>query len=114
MRRLQSRENAAGAASTQSGAKRYPFKGKVISIDKQAGTANIDNEPIPGFMDSMVMGYAIKPAAVLNQLQPGDTITAEVVVQGDNYWLENVTVIQHGSLAAAKARRALHILLPAN
>lgn len=86
-------------STAQSGTKRYPFKGKVVSIDKQSGAANIDNEPIPNFMDSMVMGYKIKPADQLNQLQPGDSISGEVVVQGDDYWLENVTVVQH---AAAK------------
>src|ERR1022692_2399883 len=36
-------------------AKRYALKGKVVSVDKQTGTASINNEPIPGFMDSMVM-----------------------------------------------------------
>jgi Cu/Ag efflux protein CusF len=89
------------AASAQSNAKRYAFKGKVVSIDKQTRTANVNNEPIPGFMDSMVMGYAIKPAAMLDQLQPGDSITADVVVQGEDYWLENVTVVQHAAAHAA-------------
>jgi Cu/Ag efflux protein CusF len=97
----------ANAASTRAAAKRYPFRGKVVSIDKQAGTANVDNEPIPGFMDAMVMGYTIKPAAELNQLQPGDSITADVVVQGNDYWLENVAVVLHGSSPAAKPAATL-------
>jgi Cu/Ag efflux protein CusF len=81
--------------NAQSAAKRYSLKGKVISIDKQTGTASISNEPIAGFMDSMVMSYPIKPPAALDQLQPGDSITADVVVQADNtYWLENVKVLQ--------------------
>jgi protein SCO1/2 len=101
------------AASVQSGAKRYAFKGKVISIDKNAGTANIDNEPIPGFMDPMVMPYTIKPPAALAQLQPGDSITADVVVQPDNtYWLENVKVIAHSTAPAATPTAALHIPAP--
>lgn len=99
------------AAGAQSGATRYHFKGKVVSIDQQTGTANVDNEPIPGFMDPMVMGYAIKPAAALNQLQPGDTIAADVVVQGEDYWLENVTVIEHGTSPAPKSS-ALHTPSP--
>ena len=57
--------------SPEQSEKRYALKGKVVSIDKNAGTANINNEPIPGFMDSMVMSYAIKPASMLSQLQPG-------------------------------------------
>jgi len=84
------------AASPQSGTKRYALKGKVISIDKQSGTANVNNEPIPGFMDPMLMPYAIKPAAALDQLRPGDSITGDVVVaEPGNYWLENVKVTGH-------------------
>jgi len=84
-------------AATQSAAKRYALKGKVISIDKTAGSVSVNNEPIPNFMDPMVMPYTIKPPATLDQLQPGDSITADVVVQPDNtYWLENVKVLQSG------------------
>jgi Cu/Ag efflux protein CusF len=90
-----------GTLNPQSAAKHYPLKGKVISIDKQAGTANIDNEPIPGFMDPMVMPYTIKPPAALGQLQPGDSITADVVVEPGKYWLENVKVTGHSKPAAA-------------
>ena len=83
------------AASGQSTAKRYSFKGRVISVDKNAATANIDNEPIAGFMDEMTMPYTIKPPSTLDQLQPGDSITADVVVEPDKYWLENVKVTGH-------------------
>ncbi len=42
--------------------KRYSLIGTVISVDKNAGTANIDNQPIKGFMEKMVMPYSIRPA----------------------------------------------------
>jgi protein SCO1 len=90
-------------ASPQSAAQRYALKGKVISIDKQAATANINNEPIPNFMDPMVMPYPIKPPASLDQLHPGDSITADVVVaEPGKYWLENVKVTGHAKPATAK------------
>jgi protein SCO1 len=101
-----------GASNTSGAPKRYLLKGKVVSIDKQAGKANIDNEPIPGFMDAMVMPYTIKPAAMLDQLQPGDSITADVVVDPDKYWLENVKVTGHSQTPAAKPTSALHIPAP--
>jgi Cu/Ag efflux protein CusF len=82
-------------ANSKPGAKRYALKGKVISVDKSAGTANINNEPIAGFMDPMIMPYTIKPAAALDQLKPGAPITADVVVEPDKYWLENVNVSGH-------------------
>jgi Cu/Ag efflux protein CusF len=91
-------------ANPQAATKRYALKGKVISVDKQAGTANINNEPIPGFMDPMVMPYPIKPLAALDQLQPGDAITADVVVaEPGKYWLENVKITAHDEPAAGKA-----------
>jgi protein SCO1 len=100
--------------ASDQGAKRYPLKGKVISLDKNAGAANIDNEPIPGFMDAMVMSYPVKPASMLNQLQPGDTITADVVVaEPGNYWLENVKVTGHGQLPVGeKPAAVLHVPEP--
>lgn len=83
------------AAHTQDGTKRYSLKGKVISINKQAGNVSIYNDPIAGFMDPMAMPYTIKPPATLDQMQPGDTITADVVVEPDKYWLENVQITAH-------------------
>ncbi len=94
---------------SHSGTKRYPFKGKVVSIDKNSATANIDNEPIAGFMDPMVMPYTFKPPAQIDQLQPGDTITADVVVEPEKYWLENVKVISHSKAPAGIPTATLHI-----
>ncbi len=99
-------------AAASSSAKRYAFKGKVMSVDKNAGAANIDNEPIAGFMDQMVMAYTFKPAAQIDQLQPGDSITADVVVDGDKYWLENVKVTGHSVVPAEKPTSSLHIPQP--
>ena len=60
------------STASQSSAKRYALKGKVVSVDKNAGMANIDNEPITGFMDAMIMPYTFKPSAQIDQLQPGE------------------------------------------
>ena len=83
---------ASSTASPQSGAKRYPLKGKVVSVDLASGTANVAAEAIPGFMDAMTMPYEVHPPTELGQLSPGDAIAAEVVVEDDKYWLENVRV----------------------
>jgi protein SCO1/2 len=101
-----------GSANLQSGAKRYALKGKVITVDKNAGTANIDNEPIAGFMDAMIMPYTFKPPTQINQLQPGDSITADVVVDNDKYWLENVKVTGHSETPASKPTATVHIPAP--
>ena len=83
--------------STPSNAKHYQLKGKVVSIDKRAKMANIDAEAIPGFMDAMTMPYEVKPESELDRLAPGDAVTAEIVVQDDKSWLENIVVAGHGA-----------------
>src|SRR6202051_1858270 len=105
-----------GATNSQSGVKRYALEGTVVSIDKNAGTANIDNEPVAGFMEKMVMSYPFKPATALDQLQPGDSITADVVLEEPGkYWLENVKVVGHSTPAQAPAGKptaSMHIPSP--
>jgi protein SCO1/2 len=91
-------------------AKRYPFTGRVISIDRSSKTAVIDGDAIPGYMDPMAMAYKIKPDDVLSQLSPGDAISADVVVvqpegkaAGEDaepdYWLEKVKITAHSKPA---------------
>jgi protein SCO1/2 len=104
--------------SSQSSAKRYPFTGRIVSIDAQDESAIIDGDAIPGFMEAMAMPYKIKPAAMLSQLSPGDSISAEVVVvepgssNAPGYWLENVKVTAHADNTPAASANALHMPAP--
>jgi protein SCO1 len=82
--------------SNGSDAKRYPFKGKVVSVDKAKKTATIDHEEIPGFMSAMTMSFPIHEDWVWNELTPGSEIQAELVVDNkakDSYWLEKVGIV---------------------
>jgi protein SCO1/2 len=80
--------------------KHYRFKGKVISIDARGKMANIDNEAIPGFMDAMTMPYKIRPESELNNLRSGDVISADLLVQDEGAWLENVVVLNHSPITS--------------
>jgi len=77
--------------------KRYHLTGKVVSIDKRAHMLNVDGQEIPGLMSAMTMPYNVKPESQMETLSPGDSITADVVVQGDNSWLENIAVTAHSA-----------------
>lgn len=81
-------------------AKRYPMRGKVVSVDKAAKKAKIDHEKIDGFMDAMTMDFPIHADWVWSELTPGAEVRADLVVDNtakDPYWLENI-----GIVAAAK------------
>lgn len=89
--------------------KRYPFTGRVVALDKAKQSAIIDGDAVPGFMTAMAMDYKIKAAADFSQLAAGDSISAEVVVEGKDqdsptdYWLENVKVTRQAKPAGDKA-----------
>jgi protein SCO1/2 len=98
--------------------KRYPMTGRVISINAQDQSAIVDADSIPGFMDAMAMPYKVRPTSMLNQLAPGDSISAVLVntEPDDNgrsdYWLENVKVNAHAGSPPAAAANALHMPAP--
>jgi protein SCO1 len=101
----------AATPSQTPAAKRYHLTGRVRSTDKRANAVNIDGDAIPGFMDAMTMPYTVKDLTLLDKLTPGDQITADVVVQGDDSWIENVVVTGHTS-APPKPITELHIPAP--
>jgi protein SCO1 len=57
----------------------------------------VNHGEIPGFMGAMTLGYAVRDRRALAGLSPGDEITADVVVQGDHSWLENIVVVKKAS-----------------
>lgn len=83
--------------STEStAAKRYPIKGKVVSVDKAAKKAKVDHEAIEGFMPAMTMDFPVHADWVWDDLVPGSEIRAELVVDNsakEPYWLENIGIV---------------------
>jgi len=103
--------------SRPSAEKRYPFTGRVVSIDTKDQSAVINGDNIPGFMSAMAMSYKINPPTALSQLASGDSISAEVVVvesanSGQDYWLENVKVTAHADKVPAASKNAPHMPSP--
>lgn len=87
--------SATTPAAAADGAKRYQLKGKVMSLDKRGHMVNVDSEAIPGLMPAMTMPYQVKADSELDKLSPGEAITADLVVQGDSSWIENIAVAGH-------------------
>jgi protein SCO1/2 len=73
-------------------AKRYDLTGKVVSVDQAKRKAKIEHDEIKGYMPAMTMDFQIKQDWVLRELKPGHQVGAELVVDKDDYWLENVTI----------------------
>jgi len=77
-------------------AKRYPFKGKIVSVDRAAKKASIDHEAIEGYMSAMTMDFPIHADWAWDSIKPGAEITGELVVDNkakEPYFLENIVII---------------------
>jgi protein SCO1/2 len=98
----------------QNSRKQYSLKGQLLARNDSTGQVTVDNEEIPGFMPAMTMIYPVKDAQGLQRVQPGDRITAVVVVEngGSNYWLEHVTVTDRSGRSLFSIPKKSRELLP--
>jgi len=85
-----------------SNAKRYELKGKVMSVEKDKHLVTVSHEEIKDFMDAMTMPFIVRDEWVFDQAAPGDQITATLVVDETESWLENVVLIKSNAEPGVK------------
>jgi protein SCO1 len=95
----------AGACNGLSSHKRYQLKGLIVDKNAETNEITVDHEDIPGFMAAMTMPYEVRDVAGFQQVQVGDQITADVIVENPGqYWLQNLKIIdssKRGQIPAA-------------
>lgn len=79
--------------------RRYDLAGKIVAVDPSAHTLTIQHQDIPGLMKGMTMPFRVKDGWVFDAAQPGDSVTATLVIAGDSSHLENVVVTQGAGAA---------------
>lgn len=76
-------------------AKRYPIKGKVISVDRAGKKVKLEHDDIPGFMDAMTMDFPVHEDWVWDDMVAGAEIRGELVVDNtanDPFWIEKIGI----------------------
>jgi protein SCO1/2 len=74
--------------------KHYDLKGKVITVDKEKRELTIAHEDVKDYMESMTMPFSVKEDWVYEIAAPGNQITATLVVDGTQSWLEDVVLTE--------------------
>ncbi len=89
-------------------AARHPLTGRAVSVDLARRAITIAHQDIPGFMPAMTMEFVVleKDAPLLQQVSPGDQVTATLVVPDSRYWLEDLVVVKKGEPGSATITRA--------
>lgn len=76
--------------------KHYPLQAEVISTEPQRGLMIVKHGEIPGLMPAMTMQYAVEDPKQIENLKPGDKISAHLVVSKSKGCLEKITLVSHG------------------
>src|ERR1700691_3560454 len=92
----------AALAGCQDSPKHYTLRGHVLSKNQDTQQLTINHDAVPGFMPAMAMSYQVKDLQGLDQVEPGDQITADVVVENaDTYWLDHLNITDSSGRASA-------------
>lgn len=82
--------------------KHYELKGKVVIVEKDKRLLTITHEDVKDYMPGMTMPFTVGESAAWvfqppREVQPGDQITATLIVDGAKSWLEDIVLIQESS-----------------
>ena len=95
----------------------FPLKGQVLSVGKIGSNGwrelSIKHEDIPGFMPAMSMAYYVRQPALLDNIAPGDLITARLILDGGEVYVDRVTKTGHAPLPEdARPVKVMDVMSP--
>ena len=92
-----------GCRRDTANAKRYDLTGKVMTVEKDKHLVTVSHEEIKGLMDAMTMPFMVRDEWVFDQAASGDQITATLVVDETESWLENVVIVKSSTEPGVKS-----------
>ena len=91
-----------GMACRRSGTeKRYDLKGKVLVVEPDKHLVTVAHEEVKGYMPAMTMPFTVASESDMKMLVPDDQITATLVVDGSQAWLEDLIITRQSGNASA-------------
>jgi protein SCO1/2 len=94
---------AAVACSRAPAPKTYELTGQVLGVKPESQEVLIKHEDIKGFMPGMTMPFKVKDPALIKSVQPGDLVTATLVVGETEAYLSTLKKTGHQELEAPPA-----------
>ena len=86
---------AACGRASDSAARRYELQGQILAVRPERSEVVIKHQDIKGFMPGMTMPFSVKDPALLAGKQPGDLVTATLVVGETQAYLSTLTTTGH-------------------
>ena len=77
--------------------KRYELKGKVLTIERDKHLITVAHEEIKDYMPAMTMPLTLRDDWAFDVLTSGDQISAILVVDGTESWLEDLVITRESA-----------------
>lgn len=103
---------ACAGMSACSRARQYELRGQILAVDRERQEITISHGDIRGFMPAMTMPFKVKDARLLEGRQPGDLVTATLVVEDANGYLSSVERTGHAALTSPPPAPRVEMLAP--
>lgn len=83
----------------------YEVRGRVAGFGDDARTLIVEHEDIPGLMPAMTMPLEVRDSTSLVGLESGDAVGFDLILKGDESWIENVSRLADDAVAEHPAGR---------
>jgi protein SCO1/2 len=93
-------------------AREYELTGQILAVRPERREVVIKHQDIKGFMPGMTMPFTVKDTSLLTGKQPGDLVTATLVVGETEAHLSALTTTGHAALEAPPPAPVADILSP--
>jgi protein SCO1/2 len=101
------------ACDREAPARQYELSGQILAIEAARNEVLIKHDNIQNFMPAMTMPFTVKDPALLSGREPGDLVTATLVVGETNAYLSSLTRTGHAKIETpAVVSDAPRILMP--
>ena len=93
-------------------ARQYELRGQILGVEPSRNEVLIKHGAIAGFMPAMTMPFTVRDPGLLSGKEPGDLVTATLVVTDLNAHLSTLTRTGHAAIEAGAVPNTPHILMP--
>ena len=94
------------AASHVFAAEQHSLRGMLLKVDREHGVIVVSCNAVPGYMESMVMEFVVHRPAELRAIEPGTTVSFNMVEQKHQVYAEHLQQIAGESPEAEPAEAA--------
>jgi protein SCO1/2 len=84
-------------------ARQFELVGQILAVNPERNEVTIKHQDVKGFMPGMTMSFTVRDPALLRDRQPGDLVTATLVVEEVKAYLSTLTKTGHEDVPEAPA-----------